>query len=108
MFSSAEHQLIYKVADAPIRRFPYPHPSFTCTGGKPHTFDGFARLTTMPYQPNALCGFLKTADSFRGVERINDERVRRDLTLYDITVTQSPKAPAPAHAPGQAAVKFSF
>ena len=66
----------------------------------------------MPYVPNALFAFLKTSNSFHGVEPITDAHVKRDLLLYDIQVENPPEllksgAPAPqiAAAPGS---NFTF
>jgi len=59
-------------------------PSFVCPGGPHYTFDRFERLLTMPYVPNALFAFMKTPNSFHGVEPIEEADVQRDLLLYDI------------------------
>lgn len=86
-------------------------PNFTCQGGPHHPFEWFNRMHTMPYLPNTLFAFLKTHNSFHGVEPITDPEVRRDLLLYDIRVS-SPSGPAQqpsAETPGAATpVKFSF
>lgn len=86
-------------------------PNFTCEGGPHHPFEWFNRMYTMPYLPNTLFAFLKTHNSFHGVEPITDPEVRRDLLLYDIRVS-SPSGPAQqpsAETPGAATpVKFSF
>ncbi|HSD41823.1 MAG TPA: hypothetical protein VLD36_08140 [Burkholderiales bacterium] len=58
-------------------------------------FDAFKKVTTMPFRPNSLFGFLRTDRSFHGVDRINDEEVVRDLLLYNIYV---PKAATSAKA----------
>ena len=39
---------------------------------------------TMPYLPNALFGFFKTANSFHGVEAITDAGIRRDILQFSI------------------------
>ena len=79
---------------------------FSCPGGPHHPFDRFDRVTTMPYLPNALFAFLKTPNSFHGVERVNDEGVRRNLLLYDVRIKSLPQAVQPAGgAPG---VQFRF
>jgi hypothetical protein len=60
-------------------------------------FDAFKKVTTMPFKPNSLFGFLRTDRSFHGVDQINDEGVVRDLLLYNIYVPKgatSAKAPA--------------
>ena len=61
------------------------------------SFDAFKKVTTMPFRPNSLFGFLRTDRSFHGVDQINDEGVVRDLLLYNIYVPKgatSAKAPA--------------
>ncbi|HSD44508.1 MAG TPA: hypothetical protein VLD36_21920 [Burkholderiales bacterium] len=60
------------------------------------SFDAFKKVTTMPFRPNSLFGFLRTDRSFHGVDQINEEGVVRDLLLYNIFV---PKGAASAKAP---------
>jgi len=67
-------------------------PSFICPGGPHHPFDQFERMLTMPYVPNALFAFMKTPNSFHGVEPIQEARVQRDLLLYDIRAEPQPGA----------------
>ena len=78
-------------------------PAFTCHGGPHHPFDGFQRMVTMPYLPNTLFAFVKTYNSFHGVEPIREAGIRRDLLLYDIKVHNPPElrqqAPAAAKPP---------
>jgi len=59
-------------------------PAFVCPGGPHHAFDKFQRMLTLPYVPNALFAFMKTPNSFHGVEPIAEPGIRRDLLLYDI------------------------
>lgn len=66
-------------------------PSFTCDGGPHHPFERFERMATMPYLPNSLFAFLKTPNSFHGVEPIQEKGIRRDLLLYDIKVHNPPE-----------------
>jgi hypothetical protein len=75
---------------------------FVCAGGPHYEFDRFRRMLTMEYLPNTLFAFMKTPESFHGVERITEENVQRDLLLYDIKTIAQPQAGA---APS---VKFSF
>lgn len=87
-------------------------PGFTCQGGPHYRFEQFDRMTTMPFVPNSLFAFLKTHNSFHGLEPLREAGVRRDLLLYDIKV-KSPTEPGPPQpaATGQAASqasKFSF
>lgn len=83
-------------------------PRFTCPGGPHHEFERFRRVHTMEYLPNTLFAFMKTPDSFHGVEPITQPDVQRDLLLYDIKVmAQQQAAQADAAAAGSK-VKFSF
>jgi len=83
-------------------------PQFRCEGGPHYDFARFRRVCTMPYVPNTVFAFMKTTNSFHGVEPIAEQGIRRDLMLYDIrlSVPQQPaNPPASKSAP---AVKFSF
>jgi hypothetical protein len=84
-------------------------PQFRCQGGPEHDFRKFRRMQTMPYLPNTLFAFMKTNNSFHGVEPIQGKDVRRDVMLYDIRLNDVPlpAKPAPA-AQGGPSVKFSF
>jgi hypothetical protein len=59
-------------------------PSFTCAGGPHYKFTNFQRMLTMPYVPNALFAFMKTNNSFHGVEPVEEADAQRDLLLYDV------------------------
>lgn len=82
---------------------------FTCEGGPHYGFERFRRVHTMEYVPNTLFAFMKTPNSFHGVEPITEANVRRDLLLYDIRVLEAQPAWQP-NATGAATtkVKFSF
>ena len=84
-------------------------PRFRCEGGPHHDFGNFRRMHTMPYVPNTLFAFMKTSNSFHGVEPIREQAIRRDLMLYDIRLkaTQQPAKTAPA-AQTAPAIKFTF
>ena len=88
------------------------NPEFRCAGGPYHRFEDFRRIATMPYVPNALFAFLKTPNSFHGVEPITDAHVKRDLLLYDIQVENPPELTQPTAPARQTAtapeIKFSF
>lgn len=75
-------------------------PGRVCPGGPHYPHDQFRLMQTMPYLPNTLFAFMKTDDSFHGVEPIDAPDVRRDLLCYDIK-RDTAQAPAPA-------VKFTF
>lgn len=60
--------------------------SFRCQGSAHYTFDQFDRVATMPFLPNSVFTFLKTDNSFHGVEPVNDPNTRRWLLLFDIYV----------------------
>jgi hypothetical protein len=59
-------------------------PGFKCAGGPHYAFDGFDRIATMPFLPNTMFAFAKTAKSFHGVEPIENVDISRFLLLYDI------------------------
>jgi hypothetical protein len=61
-------------------------PGFTCQGGPHYLFDGFERVATMPFLPNTMFAFVKTDNSFHGVEPIADAGISRYLLLYDLRV----------------------
>ena len=63
-------------------------PDFRCPGGPHHPHDLFKKVATMEYRPNTLFAFMKTDNSFHGVEPIDDSGVLRDLLLYDIRVKE--------------------
>ncbi|HEV7477367.1 MAG TPA: hypothetical protein VGO02_06485 [Burkholderiales bacterium] len=77
-------------------------PSFMCPGGPHHPFDQFERMLTMPYVANALFAFMKTPNSFHGVEPIEEAGVQRDLLLYDI------RAEVAQQGATQQGAKFTF
>ncbi len=62
---------------------------FTCVGGRHYTIDDFINVGTMPFLPNSAFCFLKTKNSFHGVEPITDKDICRDMLLYDIRVDPS-------------------
>jgi hypothetical protein len=83
-------------------------PAFRCAGGPHYPHEAFERLWTMPFLPNSLFAFVKTDNSFHGVEPVVDPDCKRWLLLYDFYVQQTPGV---ARAPSMAApanVKFSF
>lgn len=57
---------------------------FVCRGGPHYSFEGFERLATMPFLPNSLFGFVKTDNSFHGVEPFSVPDAGRWLLLYDL------------------------
>jgi len=73
-------------------------PQLRCEGGPEHDPRKFRRIATMPYVPNTLFAFMKTNNSFHGVEPVRGQNVRRDVMLYDIHLKPS----------AQPTVKFSF
>ena len=62
---------------------------FRCPGGPHHPRDKFSLMHTNPFMPNSLFAFVKTDDSFHGVERVMDPNTRRWLLLFDIYVKQA-------------------
>jgi len=85
-------------------------PGFTCPGGPHHDFELFRRMHTMEYLPNTLFAFMKTPDSFHGVEPITQSDVQRDLLLYDIRLAQPQQAvqTGAASSASDSRIKFSF
>jgi hypothetical protein len=82
-------------------------PRFVCEGGPHYPFDRFDRMVTMPFVPNCLFAFLKTANSFHGVEPIKDGDVRRHLLLYDIRLASAPtQAPLAPTSPPNVTFRF--
>lgn len=81
-------------------------PNFRCAGGPHYPHAGFEKLKTMPFVPNSLFAFVKTDNSFHGVEPIADAACKRWLLLYDMYMQQPrPSAPSQPTAPK---VEFSF
>lgn len=69
--------------------------------GQHYSFEKFHRMTTMPFKPNSLFAFVKTDNSFHGVEPVLDPDIRRWLLLYDVYArqTQNPTATGSISAP---------
>lgn len=68
-------------------------PTRRCPGGPHHGYEDFDRVATMPFMPNSMFAFVKTDNSFHGVEPVTDPDVRRWLLLYDIKVQRTPAQP---------------
>jgi len=58
-------------------------PGFTCEGGPHYPAEDFRIVQTMPFKPNSAFAFLKSNNSFHGVEPCEGTR---DVLLYDIRV----------------------
>jgi len=67
-------------------------PGFTCAGGPHYKFTNFQRMLTLPYVPNALFAFMKTNNSFHGVEPVEETDAQRDLLLYDVRAEPRPQS----------------
>jgi len=61
-------------------------PNFRCEGTARYPFEAFRKVAAMSFMPNTLLGFFKTDFSFHGVEEITDERIERNVLLYNIYV----------------------
>ena len=59
-------------------------PGFTCNGDKHYDFEEFERVYTAGYRPNCAFAFLKTQNSFHGVEPVAASTVTRDLIQFSI------------------------
>jgi hypothetical protein len=68
---------------------------FTCPGGPHHGFDKFDHVVTMPYRPNTLFGFPKTATSFHGVPPLPATASDRDLLQFNLFGSAAPATEAP-------------
>ncbi len=68
-------------------------PAVNYMSGQHYTFEKFDRIVTMPFNPNSLFAFVKTDNSFHGVEPVLDPDIRRWLLLYDVYARQT-KQPA--------------
>lgn len=66
-------------------------PAFRCPGGPEYPADRFQRVHTMPYRPNSLFAFVKTENSFHGVEPVTALETRRQLLLFDIYLEPAAK-----------------
>ena len=67
--------------------------SFTCEGGPHYNRKNFEKVITMPFVPNSLFCFVKTNNSFHGVEQVETNE-KRCLLLYDIFHTvKTPSEP---------------
>jgi hypothetical protein len=73
-------------------------PTRRCQGGPHYGYEEFDRVATMPFLPNSMFAFVKTDNSFHGVEPVTDPDVRRWLLLYDIKAPK-PTAREPAEQP---------
>ena len=56
---------------------------FKCLGNKHYDYEHFTLYKTVEYIPNRMFGFIKTDNSFHGVEPII-ENIERDIIIYDI------------------------
>lgn len=65
---------IYKIKDPDMDLNPKLH----------HPTEFFTRIATMEYKPNSLFAFMRTDNSYHGVEKIIESDIERDLLLYDI------------------------
>ena len=94
--TDAPHRLVsllfYLPEDATFSRFGTAFytpldPAFRCAGGPHHPFEGFRRVTTVPFVPNRLVMFPKTDRCFHGVERVDLEGIDRRLLIYNARIT---------------------
>ncbi|MEK6749579.1 MAG: hypothetical protein AABY83_10280 [Pseudomonadota bacterium] len=62
------------------------NPDFRCAGGPHHPFSEFKKVTTARFAPNTVFGFLRTDQSFHGVETITDAGVSRNLLIFNVKI----------------------
>ena len=65
---------------------------FKCEGGPHYNFADFTRVKTLPYIPNTVFGFVKSTQSFHGVEPLCAQHRSRDVLLYNVYQTMKPSA----------------
>lgn len=58
--------------------------TFTCSGNGHHAFQDFDKVSTAPFVPNSVFGFLKSDTSFHGVEPIGKQEKERISFAYTI------------------------
>lgn len=58
--------------------------SFTSEGGPHLEFDDFDHVFTVPYAPNVVASFPKTAACFHGVEPVKGVNKQRDILFFDL------------------------
>ena len=56
--------------------------SFTCDGSKHHDFDKFDKVFTAEYKPNTCFGFIRSDNSFHGVEPSTNERNLMQVSVW--------------------------
>jgi hypothetical protein len=56
--------------------------TFTCDGSKHHDFDKFDKLFTAEYKPNTCFGFIRSDNSFHGVEPSTSERNLMQVSVW--------------------------
>lgn len=57
-------------------------PSFRCDGKKHHEFDGFKKIKQAKYAPNMGFGFIRSDNSFHGVEPCDIERNLIQVSIW--------------------------
>ena len=68
------------------------NPNFKCEGGPHYNFADFTRVKTLQYMPNTVFGFVKSTQSFHGVEPLCAQHLSRDVLLYNVYQTMAPSA----------------
>lgn len=58
--------------------------AFRCPYGKHYPFESFEKVAQAPFLPNSVFGFLRTDDSFHGVELIGAHEKERNLLTYTV------------------------
>jgi hypothetical protein len=59
-------------------------PYYKCEGLKHHSFDAFTKVFTAPFIPNSVLGFIKSDNSFHGVESLGKQEIPRRLLNYTL------------------------
>ena len=59
---------------------------FRCRFGKHHQFEDFVKIKTLPFLPNSVFGFVRSDESFHGLELIQDADIHRNLLNYILKI----------------------
>jgi hypothetical protein len=62
--------------------------NFTCEGGPHYKSNKFDKVFTAPYVPNTALGFLKTDNSFHGVEPVSNVNAKKGRNLIQCSIVE--------------------
>lgn len=61
-------------------------PAFKGVGGSHYKFDEFNKVRSVPFLPNSVFCFIKTDQSFHGIDLIEDQNIDRNLIIYNLKI----------------------